>query len=183
MRARLGSVALWIWTCQHEWERDGPSAAEQQRPDHAADAARRREMERRHAMTRTHLLSLLLAAAAPAVHAGASQDSPAVPWPMTVSSESFESLGSRGYLASVLDLLDRESEALESVELKALYLDMLANNLALVGNRHEQPGGAIRRIRGNTDRAVRARRRRCLNHIDRRRRLARSLRPPATGNS
>ena len=107
--------------------------AEPQRPDHGADAACRREMERRNVMTRTHLLSLLLAAAASAVHVGASQDAPSVPWPVTVSSEPFESLGSRGYLASVLDLLDRESEALESEELKALYLDMLGNKLALVG--------------------------------------------------
>ncbi|MEE8155844.1 MAG: hypothetical protein V3T53_12905 [Phycisphaerales bacterium] len=84
-------------------------------------------------MTRIHLLSLLIAAALPALPVGASQDASAVPWPMTVSSERFESLGSSGYLASILDLLDRETEALASERLKVLYLDKLATQLAMVG--------------------------------------------------
>lgn len=84
-------------------------------------------------MTQTLLLSLLLAAASPARPIGASQDAPAIPWPMTVSSETFKSLGSSGYLASVLNLLDREAEAMASERLKALYLDKLATQLAMVG--------------------------------------------------
>ncbi|MEE9131041.1 MAG: hypothetical protein V3T84_13565 [Phycisphaerales bacterium] len=118
-------------------ERNGLFVAQHQRPDHGADAARRREKERRNVMTRILLLSLVLAAAAPAQPVGASQNAPAAPWPVTVSSEPFKSIGSRGYLASVLNLLDREAEALASERLKVLYLDILGTRLAMVGE-HER---------------------------------------------
>jgi len=45
-----------------------------------------------------------------------------------------DSLGTAGYLASVLDLLDREAEAERSEELGALYYDVLATRLAFVGD-------------------------------------------------
>jgi len=88
-------------------------------------------------MTRILLLSLLLAAGAPALDVRASQNASTAPWPMTVASAPFDSLGSGGYLASVLDLLDREQEALASEELKVLYLDVLGTRLAMVGE-HER---------------------------------------------
>ena len=79
------------------------------------------------------------------------------PWPMTVASAALERLGRDGYLASVLDLLDREDEALAADDMRTTYLDVLATRLAFVGehNRAMRRGDeAYGRVRPVPDDAV-----------------------------
>lgn len=63
----------------------------------------------------------------------ATQDAPPRPWPITVPEEAFESLGNAGYLAAVLNLLDREKETLAEETYREMYLEFLATNFAYTG--------------------------------------------------
>jgi len=74
--------------------------------------------------------ALVLAALGAALRA--QQAEPDFTWPMTTARRAFEA-GQSGYLAAVLDLLDREAEARKDPDLTQLFLDVLGAQWALVG--------------------------------------------------
>src|SRR5262245_56373769 len=76
------------------------------------------------------LRAALLAALAVALRA--QQAEPDFTWPMTVARRAFDA-GQAGFLAAVLDLLDREAEARKDPELAQLFLDVLGTQWAIVG--------------------------------------------------
>ena len=68
---------------------------------------------------------------------GGETATPPAPWPITVAREAFDEHGQAGYLAAVLNLLDREAEAMASDKVRNLFLDYLGTHLVLVGE-HER---------------------------------------------
>ena len=55
------------------------------------------------------------------------------PWPQAVTADPFKENPQAAYLTSVLNLLDREQEAMADESMRQIYLDFLATHLAFVG--------------------------------------------------
>ncbi len=72
------------------------------------------------------------------------------PWPSAVAAKAFKEKGQAGYLAAVLDLIERENEAMASDRLRDHYRDVLATRLAFVGehSRATQLGDEAYGMRG-----------------------------------